>query len=50
MSGLTFWFDVHSPWVYLASFRVGDIARKHGLHLSWRPIHLARLLDEIGGL
>lgn len=50
MKGLTFWFDVHSPWVYLASFRVGDIARKHGLPLSWRPLHLPRLLDEIGGV
>ena len=49
MTGLTFWFDVHSPWVYLASFRVGDIARKHGLTLRWRPLHLPRLLDEIGG-
>lgn len=50
MSGLTFWFDVHSPWVYLASFRIGDIARKHGLALRWRPLHLPRLLDEIGGV
>lgn len=50
MTGLTFWFDVHSPWVYLASFRVGDIARKHGLPLRWRPLHLPRLLDEIGGV
>lgn len=50
MSGLTFWFDVHSPWVYLASFRVGDIARKHGLRLTWRPLHLPRLLDRIGGV
>lgn len=49
MSGLSFWFDVHSPWVYLASFRVGDIARRHGLSLRWRPLHLPRLLDEIGG-
>lgn len=47
---LTFWFDVHSPWAYLASFRVGDIARKHNLPLRWRPLHLPRLLDEIGGL
>lgn len=46
---LTFWFDVHSPWVYLASFRVGDIARRHGLSLRWRPLQLPRLLDEIGG-
>jgi 2-hydroxychromene-2-carboxylate isomerase len=47
---LTFWFDVHSPWVYLASFRVGDLARKHGLDLDWRPLHLPRLMDEIGGM
>lgn len=50
MNGLTFWFDVHSPWVYLASFRIGDIARKHGLDLQWRPLHLPRLLNEIGGV
>ena len=49
MRDLTFWFDVHSPWAYLASFRIGDIARKHGLPLCWRPLHLPRLLDEIGG-
>lgn len=50
MTGLTFWFDVHSPWAYLASVRIGGIARKHGLPLRWRPLHLPRLLDEIGGL
>lgn len=50
MKSLTFWFDVHSPWVYLASFRAGDIARKHGLALAWRPLHLSRLMDEIGGM
>ncbi len=50
MSGLTFWFDVHSPWAYLASFRIGDLARKHGLALRWRPLHLPRLMDEIGGI
>jgi 2-hydroxychromene-2-carboxylate isomerase len=50
VKSLTFWFDVHSPWVYLASFRVGDIVRKHGLALDWRPLHLPRLMDEIGGI
>lgn len=50
MRELTFWFDVHSPWVYLASFRIGDLARRHGLPLRWRPLHLPRLLDEIGGV
>ncbi len=48
-SSLTFWFDVHSPWVYLAAHRIGDIARKHGLPLVWRPLHLPRLLTTIKG-
>lgn len=47
---LTFWFDVHSPWAYLASHRIGDLARKHGRELVWRPLHLPRLLDAIGGV
>jgi 2-hydroxychromene-2-carboxylate isomerase len=47
---LTFWFDVHSPWCYFASYRIGDLARRHGLAVNWRPLHLPRLLEEIGGL
>ena len=47
---LTFWFDVHSPWVYLAAHRIGDLARKHRLDLAWRPLHLPRLLDQINGV
>lgn len=47
---LTFWFDVHSPWCYLAAHRIGDLARKHGAELLWRPLHLPRLLDAIGGV
>jgi 2-hydroxychromene-2-carboxylate isomerase len=46
---LTFWFDVHSPWCYFAATRAGAIARKHGEDLLWRPLHLPRLLDAIGG-
>lgn len=46
---LTLWFDVHSPWCYLAAHRIGDIARRHGQELAWRPLHLPRLLDTIGG-
>jgi 2-hydroxychromene-2-carboxylate isomerase len=46
---LTFWFDVHSPWCYFAAHRVGDLARKHGAELAWRPLHLPRLQVTIGG-
>jgi 2-hydroxychromene-2-carboxylate isomerase len=47
---LTFWFDVHSPWVYLAAHRIGDLAREHACGLKWRPLHLPHLLDQIGGM
>ena len=46
---LTLWFDVHSPWVYLAAQRVADLARRHGQDLVWRPLHLPRLIDQING-
>jgi len=46
---LEFWFDFHSPWCYLASHRIGALARRHGLALSWRPVHLPRLLQALHG-
>ncbi len=46
---LEFWFDFHSPWCYLASHRIGALARRHGLALSWRPLHLPRLIQAIDG-
>ena len=47
---VTFFFDVHSPWSYLASALIGPLARRHGLPVVWRPIHLANLMDRIGGM
>lgn len=46
---IDFWFDFHSPWCYLASARIGAIAREHEATLRWRPVHLANLLDRIDG-
>ena len=46
---VTFWFDFHSPWCYLASTRVGAIAARHGAAVRWRPLQLARLIDAIDG-
>jgi 2-hydroxychromene-2-carboxylate isomerase/predicted thioesterase len=46
---LEFWFDFHSPWCYLASHRIGDLARRHGLALDWRPVHLPRLIQAVDG-
>jgi 2-hydroxychromene-2-carboxylate isomerase/predicted thioesterase len=46
---IDFWFDFHSPWCYLATTRIGAIARGSGAALRWRPVHLANLIDAIGG-
>lgn len=46
---IDFWFDFHSPWCYLASTRIGAIARTHDAMLRWRPVHLANLVAAIDG-
>ena len=45
-----FFFDVHSPWSYLASALIGPLARRHGAPIVWRPVHLANLMERIGGM
>ena len=47
---VTFFFDVHSPWSYLASTLIGPLALRHGATIVWRPVHLANLMDRIGGM
>ena len=47
---VTFFFDVHSPWSYLASNLIGPLALRHGVSIHWQPIHLANLMDRIGGM
>ena len=47
---VTFFFDIHSPWSYLASTLIGPLARRHRVPILWRPIHLANLMDRIGGM
>jgi 2-hydroxychromene-2-carboxylate isomerase/predicted thioesterase len=44
-----FWFDVHSPWCYFASYRIGNLVREHGGTIKWRPVHLPKLMDLIEG-
>ncbi len=44
-----FWFDVHSPWCYFASFRIGNLLRAHGGTVKWRPFHLPKLIELIDG-
>lgn len=46
---IEFWFDVHSPWSYLAATRLPAIAARHARPIRWIPVHLARLNEQIGG-
>lgn len=46
---IEFWFDFHSPWAFLAATQIGALARRHGLGVDWRPFHLPRLNEAIGG-
>ena len=47
---VTFFFDVHSPWSYLASVLIVPLARRHDAPIVWRPLHLANLMERIGGM
>ena len=48
-SDLEFWYDFHSPWAYLAATRIEALAARHKLSPRWRPLHLPRLIEAIGG-
>jgi len=37
---IEFWFDFSSPYSYLASERIDDLAAKHGRKVKWRPMML----------
>ena len=47
---VSFWFDVISPWSYLASLTIGRLARRRGVGVDWRPVHLASLMDAVDGM
>lgn len=46
---LVFWFDIHSPWAYLAARRINALAERHKAELTWKPFQLPRLIEKING-
>ena len=46
---LDFWFDYHSPWCYFASYRISAIAGRLNRSVNWKPVHLANLINAMGG-
>jgi 2-hydroxychromene-2-carboxylate isomerase len=45
---LDFWFDFASPYGYLASTQIDDIAARHGRAVRWRPILLGVVFKVSG--
>ena len=46
MKKLEFFFDFISPYAYLASERIEELASRHGYSVDWRPILLSALLNR----
>ncbi len=45
---IDFWFDFSSPYSYLASEVIDDLAAKHGRKVRWRPIMLGAAFKASG--
>jgi len=47
-SPITFWFDFGSPYAWLASAQIEEVAARCGRPLAWRPILLGVIFRETG--
>jgi 2-hydroxychromene-2-carboxylate isomerase len=46
---MDFYFDFSSPYGYLASTKIDDLAAKHGREAAWHPILLGVVFKATGG-
>lgn len=47
---LTYHFTLQSPWSYLGHAEAMRLARGHDLEVRWKPMNLAEIFPESGGL
>ena len=47
---LDFWFDFISPFGYVASLRIDDLAARHGRSVEWHPLLLGVTVLKVMGL
>src|SRR5215471_5212090 len=45
---IDFYFDFSSPYGYLASQKIGDLATKHDREVAWHPILLGVIFRRTG--
>ncbi|MDQ0392572.1 2-hydroxychromene-2-carboxylate isomerase [Labrys monachus] len=47
---LDYYFSLSSPWAYIGHARLMEIAGRHGLAISCKPVQLGEVFAETGGL
>ena len=47
MAQLEFFFDVSSPWTYLAFTRIHDVVARTGASVEWRPILVGGIFNAV---
>jgi 2-hydroxychromene-2-carboxylate isomerase len=45
-----YYFSMHSPWAYIGHVPFVEMARRHNLTVTYRPISLPEVFSETGGL
>ena len=50
MTQIDYYFAHNSPWSYMGSARLGDIAKRHGASVKVTPVQLGAIFDRTGGL
>lgn len=45
---MDFWFSIGSTYSYLSVMRLPGLARRHGVHVDWRPFNVREIMAEIG--
>ncbi len=48
INSIDFYFDFYSPYGYLASLRIDEIAARHGCRVNWRPFMLGATFSITG--
>jgi len=45
---LDFYYDIASPYSYLAAARIDDLAQESGVHVQWKPFLLGGVFRAVG--
>lgn len=48
MKTVDFYFDLSSPYSYLAATQLGPVAARHGATIAWKPVVLAAVFKATG--